>query len=329
MSRPLSLSIVLTARHDGYGGDPVERIVKPLQFNALRLAEAGVRCEFVLVEWDPVPGRPYLADVLSAHTGIAAGHLLRCIVVAPEYQQALAQNPRAGYLEYIAKNVGIRRAAAPWILVSNVDILLGRAVVRALAEGGLQCGAIHRAPRFDVTLGLDQAGLAWEALEDPANLFNTPALRPPIFSSGSGDFLLADRATFHALRGFNEVYRAARAGIDKNFLTKARGAGHPIVVLGGPVYHVNHPGSFRTSKSLVRGSEADSPWGNLGWHADHVAYNNPDEWGLAAAPARPRPDGSLFLEFNWSAVPPLIDLRRVVIPSRRAEPAERADIAPV
>jgi hypothetical protein len=319
-----SLAIVVTARNDGYGGDPVERIVKPLQFNAARLAGHGVACEIILVEWDPVPGRPLLAELLPSHLDeLDPLCTLRRIVVDAEYQRALTQNPHAGYLEYVAKNVGIRRAGAPWILVSNVDILLGRAVTDAIAAGRLVTGTIYRAPRYDVTLGVDQAGLTWDALEDPANLFNRPVLRPPLFSSGSGDFLLADRGTFHSLRGFNEVYRAARLGIDRNFLAKAYGAGCPIAAIDGPVYHLNHPGSFRTSKSSMRdsASETETPWGNLDWHAGHVTYNNGDGWGLADAPERARPDGSLFLEFDWRAVPPLVELRRVVLPSRRETPA--------
>jgi hypothetical protein len=36
---------------------------------------------------------------------------------------------------------------------------------------------------------------------------------------------------------------------------------------------------------------------------------------------RQRHDGTTFLEFDWKAVPPLIELRRVVLPARKA-PAE-------
>src|SRR5437667_253081 len=81
------------------------------------------------------------------------------------------------------------------------------------------------------------------ALEDPSNHVRQPVLRPPLFSGGSGDFALAHRETMHALRGYNEVYRAARVGIDLNFLVKAYGAGCTLVDIGGPVYHINHVGS--------------------------------------------------------------------------------------
>ena len=88
MSAP-SVSIVVTARHDNYGGDATERIVKPLQFNAARLSERGISFEVVLVEWDPVPGRPYLSELLATHLPDLTMRTMRRIVVAPEYQAAL------------------------------------------------------------------------------------------------------------------------------------------------------------------------------------------------------------------------------------------------
>ena len=315
MSVP-AISIVVTARHDNYGGPHTERIIAPLRFNCARLQEASVDYEVVLVEWDPIPGRPLLSELILAHLPQFASTIRR-IVVAPEYQKALTQNPKAGYFEYIAKNVGIRRAAAPFILVTNVDVLLGRNVVRAFASG-VAAGTIHRAARVDIKLGIDPTVLTWDALEDPANQDRRPTLQPPLFSGAAGDFLLADRDTFHALRGFNEVYRAARSGIDLNFLVKAYGAGVPIADVGGPVYHINHVGSMRISKTLHGESTTDTPWGNLRWHSRHVVYNNADGWGLGKAPVYVRADDITVIEFDRNAVPPLIELKRVVLPARRA-----------
>ena len=159
--------------------------------------------------------------------------------------------------------MGIRRAAAPFVLVTNADILLGREVVDAIAARRLTAGTMYRAARYDIKLNVDQAGLRWDALEDSANQVRRPVLAAPLFGSAAGDFLLADRDTFHRLRGFNEVYRAASAGIDLNFMVKVHGAGISIQEIGGPVYHLNHIGSMRISKSLHQGSRADSPWGDL------------------------------------------------------------------
>jgi len=315
------VSVVITARHDNYGGDFRERIATPLLFNYERLSEQGVPYELILVEWDPIPGRPLLCEMLAKERPDVTERILRPIVVAPQYQLAMTQNPRVPYLEYVAKNVGIRRAAAPCVLVTNADILLGREPVTVIAERRLEPGTVYRAPRCDIKLGIDQVGLSWSALEDRANQVRQPDLKPPLFSSAAGDFLLSDRDTFHRLRGFNEVYRAARAGIDTNFMVKVHGAGIPIVEIGGSVYHVDHVGSLRVSKALHRDNRSDSPWGDLDWHSEHVTYNNSDGWGLGLAPSRQRPDGIEFLDFDWKAVPPLVELRRIVLPARVADRA--------
>lgn len=319
-----ALSIVITGRNDNYGGDFNERFFTALRFNHARLSERGVPCEVIFVEWNPVPDRPYLADVLADECpGIAAS--LRRFVVAPQYHVGFTQNPQLGYLEYVAKNVGVRRASAPVVLVTNTDVFLGRECVDAIAAGRVAHGTIYRAARYDIKLGADLSHLAWDALEDPANHVRRPVVRPPLFSGGSGDFVLADRQTLHDLRGYNEVYRMARAGIDLNFLVKAHGAGVPIADIGGPVYHVNHVGSLRISKSLYGEDRSGSTWGNR-WHSRGVAYNNPDGWGLNDAPARPLAGGAIYLDFDWRAVPPLVELRRVVLPVRQAgtEPVRQA-----
>src|SRR5262245_48150030 len=114
MTSPASLfvTIVITARHDNYGGNFRERIATPLRFNYERLSERGVPYELILVEWDPIPGRPLLCEMLAQELPDVVKHVLRTVVVASQYQAALTQNPQVPYLEYIAKNVGIRRAAA-------------------------------------------------------------------------------------------------------------------------------------------------------------------------------------------------------------------------
>jgi hypothetical protein len=316
-----TLSIVITGRHDNYGGDFNERLFNALNFNLARLREAGVACEVVLVEWNPVKGRAFLCELVGQQVPMAAGESLARIVVAPEYHQAMTQNPRLEYLEYVAKNVGIRRARAPWILVTNTDVLLGRAVIAAIA-GGLAAGTLYRAPRYDIKLGADQSRLSWEALEQPQNHVRQPVLRPPLYSGGSGDFALGDRAMMHEMRGYNEVYRAARVGIDLNFLVKAHGAGYPIADIGGPVYHINHVGSLRISKAMFRDNPTDSPWGDMRWHSRTVVYNNGDGWGLGSAPARLLADGITYLDFDWAAVPPIVELRRLVLPLRHAHDEE-------
>lgn len=323
MNDEVALSIVLTGRNDNYGGDFTLRFLRTLRFNRAALTSRGIECEIVFVEWNPVMGQPYLADLVRAKLPEIPPERLAAYVVDREYQPACTLNPVLDYLEYLAKNVGIRRARGRSILVTNTDVFLGRGVVDALAGASLESGVVFRAARIDLAIGSDQTRVTWDTLEAPAGHASRSTLQPPLFAGASGDFLLLDRDSWHQLRGFNEMYRGARLGIDHNFLVKAHGCGYRIADIGSPVYHVNHPGSYRISKSVMQGAAAEAAWGRRRWHSRSVVYDNSEEWGLGRAPERTLPGGASMLDFAWSAVPPIVDLRRVVLPMRR--PGARSD----
>jgi len=315
------VSIVLTGRNDGYGGDFIDRFVRTLRFNLQQFLARGIVYELVFVEWAPPAGRPLLVERIFDDVPELDPVSCAWYAVDPRYQDALSLNPRLEYLEFAAKNVGIRRARGRFILTSNCDVFFGRRICDSLEAQALQSRVLYRAPRHDIELTPGSGAIDWSVLEDPAVLAG-PAhrLKPPFMGSATGDFVLLDRMSFHDIRGFNEVYRVARIGIDRNVLVKAISRGLRIEDVGGPVYHVNHEGSYRLNPAAYVGREQDAPWGDRRWHSGGVSYVNPPSWGLSAAPVR---GGRRYqyLEFDWSAVPDLVDLRGVVLPvARRGHP---------
>ena len=316
MPEPL-LSIVLTGRNDGYGGDFVARFARTLRFNHQQLVARSIPHEVVFIEWAPPADRPSLRDVLLETAAEINRDVLSWYVVAPEYQTVLSQNPRLEYLEFLAKNVGVRRARGRFVLTSNCDVYFGRRVLDAIAGGELKPRALYRAPRHDLNLSATSVP-TWETLEDPANLAG-PAhvLKPPFMGSATGDFAMLDRESFHVIRGFNEVYRVARIGIDRNLLVKVLSSGFTIADIGGPVYHENHEGSYRLNPRAYEGRETEAPWGDRRWHSGGVSYVNPPTWGLERAPTRQDAEGVVRLDFAWEAVPRLVDLQGVVVPAAR------------
>lgn len=313
------LSIVLTGRNDEYGVDFRARFLRTLAFNTRELAARGIPYEVVFVEWAPDPQRALLVDtVLTAIPALRDSRTFRGIVVDRAYHDALSLNPRLEYLEFVAKNVGIRRAIGEYVLTTNCDVLFGRTVLDVMQQGRLEPRVLYRAVRYDVKIAVDASLVDWEMLEDPRNLEHPPrALTPPFMGGGTGDFLLLDRASLHALGGFNEVYRVARVGVDHNFLVKVLSDGMTIRDIGGPVYHLNHLGSYRLTRHVYKGREHAAPYGDIRWHSRGVIYVNPPTWGLANAPAVQQGAEKSLLRFSWDAVPPLVDLRRVVLPVAR------------
>lgn len=312
MSASPFLSLVLTGRNDDYGGNFVSRFFRVLTFNLELLADLKLSAEVILVEWCPTPGRPLLAERLQKSLPPRFRECVTTYVVDGRYQAALSLNPRLEYLEFVAKNIGVRRATGQYVLTTNTDLILSAAMGRALASGTLEPHCVYRANRIDLKLGIDDSTLHHALLDNPDNHMPRSRITPPLYAGATGDFTLLDRDTFHRLRGFNELYRMVRIGIDHNFLVKAQSSGVSIADIGPPIYHVAHLASYQTSKHTASRQEAESRWGRT-WHNHEVIYDNREDWGLRDAPARQIEDGIQRLDFDWRAVPPLVDLHRIVL----------------
>jgi len=306
------LSIVVTGRNDDFGGDFNGRFFRALKFNHDELTRVGISYELVFVEWRPIKGVPYLAQVLESEFPHLGPSRLRSYVVDPAYHDALSLNPRLQFQEFIAKNVGIRRSSGHFVLTTNTDIYLSRGVLGRLASRSLEEGILYRAARCDLKSHSDVSRVDWDQLEDERNYDIINVIRAPLFTNASGDFLLLDRKSYDRLRGFNEVYRVAKIHIDGNFCLKAHASGVPLVDIGWPVYHVGR-GTFQAQAGLYRNQPEAAPWGDRRWKSDVIYLNGP-EWGLAGAPERQISACTAFIDFAWQTVGPMVDLSRVILP---------------
>ena len=307
------LSVILTGRNDGFGGDFDTRLFRALEFNHRQLAVRRIPHEFVFVEWRPLPDRPLLAEVLADRFPELVPDALTSFVADASYHDACSLNPRLQFQEFIAKNVGIRRARGEFVLTTNSDIYLGRGIVDWLQEAALQHGVLYRATRVDLKDSLDPDGMDWSVLEDERNYGAVNRILPPYYTNASGDFLLADRETWLRLGGFNEVYRLAKVHLDANFCRKAHASGVRLTALDAPVYHMGS-GTWNAQRQLYAAQPSAAPWGHTTrarwkWH---VSYENDPGWGLWRAPTRTLRPGLHFLVFTWDAVPPRVALQGVV-----------------
>ncbi|MBE15873.1 MAG: hypothetical protein CL867_06455 [Cytophagaceae bacterium] len=149
------ISFVVTSRNDNHGGDMTKRMrifVNGLiaQCNAHKL-----NAELVFVEWNPEPDKPYLSEVLpSPQTGDYLS--IRYIRVPHSIHKTLKFSEHLPIYQMIAKNVGIRRAAAPYVLCTNVDLLFSDALMKLLAARVLKKNHFYRANRCDIPNTIDQ-----------------------------------------------------------------------------------------------------------------------------------------------------------------------------
>jgi hypothetical protein len=232
-ARPPALSVVATSRNDDHGGNLLAR----MQIFVNGLAEQAGRFEFpvelVLVEWNPPADRAPLAEALEWPR--SDRFCPRVITVSREVHMSLPNSERIPLFQMIGKNVGIRRASAPFVLATNIDILLSDELAAFLRDG-LEPGAMYRTDRRDV-----QAALERTPQPTPAECRALPALRrhtrkgtvypdgrqqpsrgrrhplrdlpelslnrlvlPRLHTSGCGDFTLASRTVWDEIRGYPE-----------------------------------------------------------------------------------------------------------------------------
>lgn len=314
------LSIIFTGRNDDFGGDFNTRLFRAIEFNHRFLTEYGVAHEFVFVEWRPVPRKPWLAEVLTDRFSDLVPDTLYSFVADVRYHDAYSLNPKLQFQEFIAKNIAIRRCRGRFVLTTNTDIFLGRGVLATLQQQSLEPRVLYRARRIDLKGNIGYEQVDWSILEDPRNYDRVNEITPPCYTNASGDFLLLDANTYRELGGFNEVFRVAKVHMDSNFCLKTYSSGIPIVPLPDPVYHAGL-GTLNSQYSLYATRPQDAPWGDTRWKRA-VVYQNPPTWGLANAPVRAVSGGIEFLDFSWDAVPPVVDLRRVVLPASRVGRAE-------
>jgi hypothetical protein len=281
------LTIVVVGRNDDFGGGFNGRMFAAAEFNHRNLEVAGIPHEYILVEWNPLPQKPYLAELVGRQ--LPWWH--RRYVVDPAWHSRLSLNPKLVFMEFFAKNVGIRRARGRFVLTTNTDIWLSRGVLRTLPD--LRPGILYRAIRVDLRREVGYGGMTHEILEHPESFLRSNVLTRGYYSNASGDFLLADGETYRGLRGFNEVFRQAKIHKDSNFCVHARRHGVPIEVIG-QVYHLDHESSWNNVMHLYLAKAADSHVGPPDWDWEQ-GYENPPDWGLGEAVETPMADGSVLI----------------------------------
>jgi hypothetical protein len=143
------LSVVVAARNDDHGKNMLHR----MQIFVTGFLEQARRhmlaSELIIVEWNPPPGRPRLADAL-VWKGADGPCRVRIIEVPPAVHRRYPHADRLPLFQMIAKNVGVRRARGRFVLCTNIDLLFSGALIKLCASGRLDSRCLYRVDRLDV-----------------------------------------------------------------------------------------------------------------------------------------------------------------------------------
>ncbi|MBK8659430.1 MAG: hypothetical protein IPN22_11325 [Bacteroidetes bacterium] len=125
----------------------MELFVKGLiyQFNKYK-----VPAELLVIDWNPAPDCKPLCEILPKPVN---GDFLciRYITVPPAIHQQYRFSKVLPLYQMIAKNVGIRRASADYILCTNVDLLFSDPLMQIMSNQQFVKDTFYRANRKDVS----------------------------------------------------------------------------------------------------------------------------------------------------------------------------------
>jgi hypothetical protein len=270
------VSIVAVGQNADYGGNFIRRMQNFLDVLFELGARRGADLELVVVEWNPPAGKPSLASAL--HWPETLPFPVRFVEVPPEEHARLPNSEMMPIFEFIAKNVGIRRARGEFVLATNPDSLYTPEVIDVFARRELAPDSFYRVTRFDVRAPVPDGSVKerlefcrrhiWRVNEVGRSVtFDRPpgwwASRPRqlertllarkearasddapeswIHTNASGDFLLMHRDRWHELRGYPE-FAAGGAHVDSYTCVMAAAAGLKQHILSGwcRIYHQEH-----------------------------------------------------------------------------------------
>lgn len=252
-SRP-SVAAVMVGRNDDYMSDFVHRLAATIAWNAKYLID-----EVVFVEWNPPPDRELLSITLTKQFDF-----LRAYVVTPEVHSLICENMNIALLEYHAKNVGIRRAQAPWIIATNADAAFGLDSVKTILHSELSPNVVWNTQRVDIPWREGRQ----QGMTLPASLRYRRL--SPYNEYGTGEFCFASRDLWHKVRGFDETMVRHRIGCDMRGTAQMMAHGAQVRQ-AGRVLHLSHPSSCSEGVQLHHGEFAP---------LDNLPYENDADWGL-------------------------------------------------
>lgn len=143
------LSVVATSRNDDHGGNLLGRMQIFVDGLIEQCHRHDIDCELILVEWNPPPDRPRLAEALRwpANSGPCQ---VRIIEVPPSLHARYRHAEALPLFQMIAKNVGVRRARGRFVLATNIDMLFSDALMARLSRQDLAEDRLYRVDRYDV-----------------------------------------------------------------------------------------------------------------------------------------------------------------------------------
>lgn len=266
----MSVSIVVTSRNDGYGGN--------LELRASHALNTMIKNydEVIYVDWNSPND-----DSLINHLSLNGKGNLRHIQIKKEDVERI--NPvlvDLPIVEVLGRNIGIKRAKSDWIVSSNIDIMPDK-----LDTSNLQEDTFYAVSRKNVPVSFFQSvekdffsycvknSTKFESAPRITDSYWAGRYDPWSLTVCCGDFQVAHRNLWEKMRGFEEslIYRDCA---DSNIMKKGVIYGQGSSLIDMNVFHLDHDGHSMN----VGGKTLKNEWEPS--VANFEETTNKENWGL-------------------------------------------------
>ena len=243
------ISIVQYSRNDDHGGNLLQRMRFSFYTNIHTLEKAKIETEIVLVDYNTPQNKENLHTLLPIKSDLEYV-TIRHIIVPPEVHRMFDDYEKLPMNNMVARNIGIRRAKGEYILATGIDVLFSQELVQQFKH--LEVDKLYRVHRYDVNKCLLDEELNVENILKKCknNIidihFNTnkgnfiPNTNiPMLHTNNCGDFQLAHRSIWFALRGYPEIDLMG-THVDTIFEYMAYLSGYKEQVFEEKLYHIDH-----------------------------------------------------------------------------------------
>ncbi|MBN2272084.1 MAG: hypothetical protein JXN61_15830 [Sedimentisphaerales bacterium] len=261
------ISVIFSGRNDSYGGCFKDKLLAAWKRNSMEFYCRGIEVEWIFVEWNPL-NEDYLSYTL-APLGF------KCCVVSPLVHREICTNPNMSFMQFFAKNVGIRRAANHWLLITNADCVFGPEALDYIGGEQLDPGVIYRAERRDVEPGISSAPFS-EMFRRTVRVHASQG--GAHFTEAAGDFVLYNKESVGF--GYDESITFSDVHVDGRFLLnweiKSGVKDLSCFRFIGSVFKEDHPLTFKNTLN----NKVNNHKGAMEWNKP-LPYTTPANWGLA------------------------------------------------
>jgi hypothetical protein len=140
-------SFIITSRNDNHGGNMKEKNQFFINRWAYSVKKLDINCELIIVDWNS-PKKKLKSSLIIPK--LNKNQSIKFIEVPNKIHKKFKNSKNLNIFQMIAKNVGARRAAGKYLILTNVDIIFSKNLLKFLKNKKLDENCIYRTDRYDI-----------------------------------------------------------------------------------------------------------------------------------------------------------------------------------